>query len=71
VQAIEMFPEIEHPQLGSYRSVRAPMRFRDADVAPQGPAPSLGEHTRSILEAAGLSAEQINTLVAQGVVGAG
>jgi crotonobetainyl-CoA:carnitine CoA-transferase CaiB-like acyl-CoA transferase len=70
-QAIEMFPEIEHPQLGSYRSVRAPMRFRDADVAPQGPAPSLGEHTRSILEAAGLSAEQINTLVAQGVVGAG
>lgn len=70
-QAIEMFPEIQHPQLGSYRSVRAPMRFRDADVSPRGPAPTIGQHTRSILTAAGYSEAEISELAAQGVISEG
>jgi crotonobetainyl-CoA:carnitine CoA-transferase CaiB-like acyl-CoA transferase len=67
-EAIGMFPEIEHPERGRYRSVRAPMRFRDAEVQPRGPAPTLGEHTRAVLTDAGLSAEEIDALIAQGAI---
>ena len=70
-EAIDMFPEIEHPKLGRYRSVRAPMRFRDADVGPRGPAPELGQHTKEVLQQFGMSDEQIDSLLQQGVIGAG
>jgi hypothetical protein len=30
--AIGLFPEIEHPEHGAYRTVNAPMRFQTADV---------------------------------------
>lgn len=69
-EAIDMFPEIEHPELGRYRSVRAPMRFDGADVKPRGPAPEIGQHTRSVLSAAGFSDDEIEALLAEGVVGA-
>jgi crotonobetainyl-CoA:carnitine CoA-transferase CaiB-like acyl-CoA transferase len=68
--AIDMFPEIEHPELGSYRSVRAPMRIRGASVRPRGPAPALGQHTRAVLNRAGFGDEVIDELVRQGVLGA-
>jgi crotonobetainyl-CoA:carnitine CoA-transferase CaiB-like acyl-CoA transferase len=70
-EAIDMFPEIEHPRLGRYRSVRAPMRFRDVDVGPRGPAPELGQHTREVLQQLGMTDEQIDSLLQQGVIGAG
>lgn len=69
-EAIGMFPELEHPQRGPYRSVRAPMRFADADVRPRGPAPEVGQHTREVLSAAGLTAEEIERLLDEGAVGA-
>lgn len=69
-EAIGMFPEIEHPELGTYRSVRAPMRFDGADVRPRGPAPALGQHTRSVLSEAGLTAREIEALLAEGAIGA-
>jgi crotonobetainyl-CoA:carnitine CoA-transferase CaiB-like acyl-CoA transferase len=70
-QAIDMFPEIEHPTLGAYRSVRAPMRFRDAEVRPRGPAPEVGQHTGELLSDLGLDADQIADLLSQGVIGQG
>jgi len=66
--AIGMFPEIEHPDHGSYRSVRIPMRFEDADVGPRGPAPEVGEHTREVLVEAGLSEAEIDALAGAGAV---
>jgi crotonobetainyl-CoA:carnitine CoA-transferase CaiB-like acyl-CoA transferase len=68
-EAIDMFPEIEHPERGSYRSVRIPMRFQDADVRPRGPAPEIGEHTRELLLESGLSDTEISALVAAGAIG--
>lgn len=68
-EAIGMFPEIEHAELGSYRSVRIPMRFRNADVGPRGPAPRMGEHTFEVLRGAGLSADEIDRLLEQGAIG--
>ena len=66
--AIEMFPEIAHETLGTYRSVRIPMRFRDADVGPRGPAPRLGQHTTAVLAAAGYAPNEIHALAASGAV---
>jgi len=66
--AIGMFPEIEHDALGAYRTVRAPMRFRDADVRPRGAAPALGQHTQQILREAGLAPDEIARLVRAGAV---
>jgi len=66
--AIDMFPEIDHAELGTYRSVRIPMRFRDADVRPRGPAPTLGQHTVDVLRDAGVSDEEIERLLAEGAI---
>jgi len=68
-EAIDMFPEIEHPERGAYRSVRAPLRIRGASIRPQGPAPEIGQHTRSVLKGAGFSDTEIDELSRRGVVG--
>ncbi len=69
-QAIDLglFPTIDHPQLGEYRSVNIPMRFANADVRPQGPAPEIGEHTMEILKNSGLDEKAISALVSDGIV---
>ena len=67
--AIGMFPELEHPEYGNYRTVNAPMRFKNADVGPKRPSPELGADTQDILKAVGLSDAQITALLDQGVVG--
>jgi len=68
-EAIGMFPEIEHPERGRYRSVRAPMRFADSEVSPRGPAPEIGQHTRAVLIEAGLSDEDVDRLLKSGAIG--
>jgi crotonobetainyl-CoA:carnitine CoA-transferase CaiB-like acyl-CoA transferase len=67
-QAIDMFPTIRHETLGEYRSVRAPMRIRGADVQPRGPAPAVGEHSRAVLEQAGFGPEEIDRLLGSGAL---
>ena len=68
-EAIGLFPEVDHPEIGRYRTVSVPMRFKTAEVGPRGPAPRLGEHTRSVLEAAGFSEAEIAGLQAEGAIG--
>jgi crotonobetainyl-CoA:carnitine CoA-transferase CaiB-like acyl-CoA transferase len=63
-----LFPEIDHPDVGSYRTVNIPMRFATADVGPRGPAPEMGAHTHEVLAAAGLSPQEIEQLKQDGVV---
>ena len=70
-EAIGMFPSIHHPQLGDYKTVGNPMRFGGCDVRPRGPAPETGAQTRAILSEAGLTQEEIATLEARGIAGAG
>lgn len=69
-EAIGIFPEMEHGELGSYRTVAVPMRFSKAEVGPRGPAPRIGEHTRAVLEESGLTAAEIEALFQEGAVGA-
>ena len=72
-QAIDlgMFPKVNHPDIGDYRSVSIPMRFANADVKPQGPAPEIGEHSLEILQDSGFDERQINALIEDGIVGSG
>ncbi len=66
---IGMFPEIDHPELGAYKTVNAPFRFSSTEVKPRGPAPLLGADTEDILAASGYSAEEIEQLRTGGALG--
>ena len=70
-EAIGLFPTIEHPDLGAYRTVRIPARFGGADVGPKGPSPRLGEHTRSVLIGIGFTDAEITQMVEVGAVSTG
>lgn len=67
-EAIGLFPEMHQPDLGSYRTVRIPMNFHTADVAPRGPAPKAGQHTMQILAAAGYSKDEVAALAKAKVI---
>jgi len=67
VKAVELFSTAEHPSEGRYRMVRRPVSFSRAPFRVRRHAPRLGEHTRSVLEEAGLSAQEIDRII----VGAG
>lgn len=67
--AVGLFPEIEHPESGTFRTVATPITIPDANVFPRGPAPKLGEHTDAVLGELGLDAEAIDRLRAAGSIG--
>jgi len=61
---------VPHPTLGSYESVGAPVRFSRSEARPQGPAPTIGQHTDEVLCEAGYTDAEIAGLRASGAVGA-
>ena len=67
--AVGMFPEIHHPESGTFRTVATPIHIAGAAITPRGPAPKLGEHTDDLLAEIGRSAEDIAALHSSGVVG--
>ena len=68
-EAVGMFPEIEHPTSGRFRTVAMPIRIKGADIGPRGVAPELGQHTAEVLTEAGLSQDEIASLLTEGVIG--
>jgi crotonobetainyl-CoA:carnitine CoA-transferase CaiB-like acyl-CoA transferase len=69
VRAREMVVELDQP--GAERPVRqvgVPVKLGRTPGGPQGPGPALGEHTREVLEAAGYSVEEIDSLEEAGAV---
>jgi len=66
--ALDLFPTIDDPQLGPYRTVGIPIHIRDAPIGPRGRAPVLGEHTLDVLQAAGYTPQEVAALVAAGAV---
>ena len=68
-QELGLFPEIEHPELGTYSSVSSPMRFGRASVGPKGPAPQIGEHSAEVLSDFGIDEGRIADLQKTGIVG--
>ena len=69
ILANETVTETEHPQAGRLRQARAAARFSETPVRHRHGAPRLGEHTRELLEAAGVSAAELDALAAEAVIG--
>jgi crotonobetainyl-CoA:carnitine CoA-transferase CaiB-like acyl-CoA transferase len=63
--------EIDHPRMGKGKVVTVPFEFHGTPIRHDAVDPQLGEHTREILTAAGLSAEEIEALIAKHVARAG
>ena len=70
-EAVGMFPVVQHPVAGAFRTVATPMRLRGQDISPRGPAPELGQHTREVLVELGVSEAEVDALIADGTVAAG
>jgi crotonobetainyl-CoA:carnitine CoA-transferase CaiB-like acyl-CoA transferase len=71
ILANETVMETGHPEAGRLRQARAAARFSETPVAHRHGAPRLGEHTREVLEAAGLTAAELDELADQAVIGLG
>ena len=61
-RAVGLFEFVEHPTEGRGRMVRRPVTFSGAPWRLRRHAPALGEHTREVLEEAGLDADDIAAL---------
>lgn len=63
-----MVVEVEHPQAGLTRAVGCPIHFSASPDRSSIPAPLLGQHTREVLREFDLPEEEIDALVAEGVI---
>ncbi len=59
-----VFPTVDHPEHGQFRTVAAPLRMSAYPLRSSAPAPGLGAHTREVCEEAGLDEETIELLLA-------
>jgi len=68
VRHLGVFYELEHPKYGKVKAAHGPVRV-DADRTINfRPPPDLGEHTEEVLREAGVAAERIAELRAQGII---
>lgn len=65
LKSVGFFQDVVGPDGHPYRFTRQPVRMEHSYVAP-ALAPQLGQHTQSILAEAGLSANEVQQLIAQG-----
>jgi crotonobetainyl-CoA:carnitine CoA-transferase CaiB-like acyl-CoA transferase len=69
VRHLDLTEEMQHPTAGTMKFVGPPLRYEAFPRNPARPPPLLGEQTRTILRELGHSAESIEQLSAEGVVG--
>ena len=62
----EMVVSLDQPGLGDVRLLGMPVKFSRTPGDATRPAPALGEHTREVLEGAGLGVGEIDELIASG-----
>ncbi len=67
-QHLDLFHELEHPTAGTVRSVHRAIRCDGSREIDFRPPPTLGEHTREVLDTLGLSGDEVEALAAAGVV---
>ena len=68
VQVNEILSEYEHPGLGMVRQPRPAARFEGTPVNTEQIAAALGQHGREILTQAGYAEEEIEELIAGGIL---
>lgn len=68
LQAVKLFADAVHPDVGAIRYVRPPVKFSKTPAQVRHQARRLGQDTRGILADLGYSASQINALAQQGAI---
>jgi len=63
-----MIVEQDHPVLGRIRLPNLPFRLSGCDTTPRSPAPLLGQHNREIAGALGFRADEVDAMIADGVL---
>lgn len=61
--------EMDHPDHGSIPVIEHPLNYANAQSGFETPPPSLGEHTREVLEEAGYTERELTELANRGVFG--
>ena len=59
-----LFPTVEHPDHGSFRTVGPPFSMSEHPIPGNAPAPALGADTAAVLAEAGVDDDTIALLVA-------
>ena len=54
--------QLEHPAIGTAKSIANPIRFSNTPVSYRLPPPLLAEHTREILHSLGYSADDVQAM---------
>ena len=57
--------QLEHPTIGTAKSLANPIRFSSTPVSYRLPPPLLGEHTGQILRSLGYTREDVNSMIAE------
>jgi len=66
--ARDMVVELDHPTAGAVKTIGLPVKFTETPGAVTGPAPLYAQHTREVLAEFGYSADEIDSLAADGAV---
>jgi len=61
--------EVDHPLMGPVRMPAPMIQMSDTRLEPQGPSPTLGEHTDDVLRSLGYDEQRITELRERGVIG--
>jgi len=64
----QMLLELEHPRLGTIRTVANPLKLHSTPTRSYGYPPDLGEHTRDVLKELGYGEEDVVALLNAGVI---
>lgn len=65
----DMIVETEHPTAGKIRMAGLPVKLSDTPGSVRTPPPMLGEHSRGILRQAGFGDDEIESMLAAGIIG--
>ena len=71
MRAAGAFVDMEYPGHGTLTTVNSPIFTTAGEKRTPTPAPQLGDHTGEVLQELGYNAEEIKTLVRDGVAALG
>jgi crotonobetainyl-CoA:carnitine CoA-transferase CaiB-like acyl-CoA transferase len=67
-ERLGLVAEYPHPRLGRMRQFGTLIDFSETPTGPYGPAPMLGQHTRPLMVRLGYPTEEIDDLLARGII---
>lgn len=68
IETRDMVAEMEHPELGTFKSPANPVNFDSLETDEEGPPPRLGEHTDEVLADLGYDEAERERLQSDGVI---